>query len=86
MKTMKTKFKFRSTEFNCTYPKEYFINPGCYGDDVACWLSKKLTDKGIEVTGHPDQEDFGWFFTFIVDGVEHCLVIAFQPNDPSGDR
>lgn len=84
---MFTKFEFRSAKFNCTTPKDYFINPGCYGDDAAVWLSGKLREQNIEVSGLPDQEDFGWFFTFNIQGVEHCIVLAFQPNDPErGDR
>lgn len=84
---MKTTFQFRSTKFNCTIPKDYFINPDCYGDDVAEWLIQRLREVGIRSTGEPDQEDFGWFFTFLVDEVEHCVVIGFQPNDPErGDR
>ena len=84
---MKTKFQFRSTEFNCTVTKDYFINPGCYGDDLAEWLIQGLGDAGIRASDKPDQEDFGWYFTFIVNDVEHCVVVGFQPNDPAtGDK
>src|SRR5215204_1450671 len=41
---MNTVFQFRSTRFNCTVPKDFFINPNCYGDDVAEWLSQKLSE------------------------------------------
>jgi hypothetical protein len=84
---MNTVFHFRSTKFNCTEPKDYFINPNCYGDDVATWLMQELGEYGIQLTGNLDQEDFGWFFTFMMGDVEHCVVIGFQPNDPGlGDR
>ena len=84
---MKTIFQFRSRKFNCTVPRDYFINPNCYGDDVAEWLIQRLSEVGISSTGEPGQEDFGWFFTFVVNDVEHCVVIGFQPNDPDlGDR
>ena len=29
---MKTEVAFRTTAFNCTEPKDYFINDGCFGD------------------------------------------------------
>jgi len=84
---METEFSFKSTAFNCTQPREYFINPGCFGDDLARWLIAKLKERGIETGSGPGQEDFGWYFTFWVSDVEHCLVLGFQPNDPSaGDQ
>jgi hypothetical protein len=78
---MKTSFQFRSNNFNISVPRDYFINPSCFGDDLAEWMIKKLNERGIETSPTPDQEDFGWYFTFIVDNVEHCLVVGFQPND-----
>jgi hypothetical protein len=84
---MDTEFSFKSTAFNCTQTREYFINPECFGDDLARWLIAKLNDRGIETMNEPQQEDFGWYFTFRASDVEHCLVLGFQPNDPStGDQ
>jgi len=84
---MKTQFRFRCTAFNCTEPKDYFINDGCFGDDVAEWLMVRLRSNGIQTGDKPHQEDFGWYFTFHADGNEHCVVISFQPNNPpTGDR
>ena len=40
---MKTEVHFRSTAFNCTEPKDYFINDCCFGDDVARWLIQLIT-------------------------------------------
>jgi hypothetical protein len=80
---MKTEFLFESTRFNCTEPKDYFINEGCFGDDVALWLIERLQKQGVETAAKPDQEDFGWYFTFFVSGTEHCVVITFQPVDPA---
>jgi len=84
---METKFSFKSSSFNCTESRDYFINPGCFGDDLARWMIAKLQQRGIKTMAEPDPEDFGWYFTFWVDGVEHCLVLGFQPNDPAtGDQ
>ena len=79
---MKTEFHFHSTAFNCTEPKEYFINDCCFGDDVGRWLIRRLREQGLQTSDEPGQEDFGWYFTFTVGGVEHCVVIGFQPNEP----
>ena len=78
---MKPSFEFHSTYFNVTEPRDYFINPQCYGDDLAGWLIRKLTQAGIKATSEPQQEDFGWFFTSVVDDVEHRVIVGFQPND-----
>ena len=84
---MKSDVAFRSTAFNCTQPREYFINDGCFGDDVCKFLIAQLRARGIRTGDEPGQEDFGWYFTFTVDVSEHCFVIGFQPNDPArGDR
>jgi hypothetical protein len=84
---MKTEAHFRSTAFNCTETKDYFINPYCFGDDVARWLIQQLRAQGLQTADEPDQEDFGWYLTFHVGGTEHCFVIGFQSNDPAiGDR
>jgi hypothetical protein len=84
---MKTEVHFRSTGFNCTEPRNYFINESCFGDDVARWLIQQLRAGGIQTAEEPDQEDFGWYFTFNAGGTEHCFVIGVQPNDPAtGDQ
>ena len=84
---MKTEVHFRSTAFNCTEPKDYFINDCSFGDDVARWLIPQLRAQGIQTANEPDQEDFGWYLTFHAGGTEHCFVIGFQPNDTAtGDQ
>ena len=84
---MKTDVAFFSTAFNCTEPRDYFINDGCFGDDVCKWLIAQLRARGVPTSDEPAQEDFGWYFTFTIDAAEHCFVLGFQPNDPSrGDR
>src|SRR5688572_11033788 len=84
---MQTHVTFRSTAFNCTEPKDYFINECCFGDDLARWLMRQLQSDGVKTADEPGQEDFGWYFTYEAGGIEHCFVIGFQPNDPhSGDQ
>lgn len=45
--------------FEATIPGENFINPRCFGEDLARWLQTRLTERGHNVSD-PIQEDFGW--------------------------
>ncbi|MGA9670826.1 MAG: hypothetical protein WBQ94_16565 [Terracidiphilus sp.] len=72
---------FESSAFNTSEPKDYFINPCCFGDDVAKWLIERLHCKEYQAADMPGQEDFGWFFTFDASGIEHCFVIGHRPGN-----
>ena len=78
---LRTEVHFQSSAFNTSESKDYFINPGCFGDDLCKWLMQELRAKGFRADGEPGQEDFGWYFTFHVGGKEHCLVVGYQPGD-----
>jgi len=73
---MKTVAVFESQAFNQTEPKESFINPCCFGDDLALWLMGELEQHGVDVSDEPGQEDFGWYFEFTTGGEKYCLVIS----------
>jgi hypothetical protein len=70
---IRTIVTFESSAFNTTDPKGYFINPCCFGDDVAKWLARQLRDKGHEAGETPGQEDFGWYLTFRISKAEYCF-------------
>lgn len=38
---------FDTNRFNLSEVKEHFINPGCFGEDLAVWLRAKLIERGI---------------------------------------
>lgn len=76
---------FRTSAFNTTEPREYFINPGCFGDDLLTWLAGALTASGVAVDGEPDQEDFGWYVRFEVAGSPYDFVTGFRPPDPDSE-
>src|SRR5512139_621039 len=78
--TEKTLVTFSSRTFNCTEPRGYFINPGCFGDDLAIWFAGRLRSCGFEVMGEPGQEDFGWYLDFRAGEAEHTLVIGYRPG------
>jgi hypothetical protein len=77
---IRTVVTFESTAFNMTEPKNYFINPCCFGDDVAEWLIRELRKQGMETDEKPGQEDFGWYLNFEVVGIGHTFVIGHRPN------
>ena len=78
---MRTLVTFESSAFNTTDTREYFINPGCYGDDTCRWLMHRLRHAGVSTDPEPGQEDFGWYFNFTLGEGEHCLVVVFRPGN-----
>jgi hypothetical protein len=72
---------FRSDRFNTSQPREYFINPECFGDDVAAWLIQELRARGADVDAEPGQEDFGWYVRYRVGGTSYCFVLVLIPGD-----
>ncbi|HYV46066.1 MAG TPA: hypothetical protein VFA20_14450 [Myxococcaceae bacterium] len=81
---MQPQVTFRSDRFNTSQPREYFINPDCFGDDVAAWLIGELRSRGIDVDAEAGQEDFGWYVRYRVNGIPHCFVLALIPPDGVG--
>ncbi len=78
---MHSEFHFTSRAFNSAEPRDYFINPCCFGDDVCHWLIGGLRARGFETGDEPVQEDWGWYLSFKVNGTEHLLLVGFQPSD-----
>jgi len=78
---------FKSTAFNTTEAKEYFINPCCFGDDLAKWLIGELRRRGVHTKPEPGQEDFGWYFNFSVHDRDYQFIIGYRPGeeDQPGD-
>jgi hypothetical protein len=82
---MKTLATFRSSAFNTSEPQPHFINPNCFGDDLARWLIGHLRALAVEVDNVPRQEDFGWFFEFEVPEGKHCCILGVRPVDDPGE-
>jgi len=76
---------FRSPAFNTSERKPYFVNDGCFGDDVARWMISRLRSLDIETDDEPGQEDFGWYFGFRTADGSYSFVIGYRPDDPVGD-
>ena len=70
---MKTIATFTSDQFKPFLPEAAQVNPNRYGAELAFWLSRKLSGKGV-VTSYPQYEDWGWFIEYITDeGDEYWL-------------
>ena len=73
---MRTVATFESKKFNLTEHKEYFINKGCYGDDLGIWLINQLRESGVDTDSEAGQEDFGWFVNYTMNGQPFYAVIG----------
>jgi hypothetical protein len=78
---MKTLFTFKSNWFNTTESKKDFVNPNCFGDDVAKWLITELKQKVEKIDLEPSPEDYGWYFNFSTGKDSVRLVIGLRPDD-----
>jgi hypothetical protein len=63
---------FKTSRFNLSKIGKHFINPGCFGEDLAAWLRIKLAENGVEV-GPSGQEDWGWYLRVKYDGNGYFL-------------
>ena len=58
---MRDHVTFLSDAFNMTEVKDNFINPCCFGEDLALWLASHLVpEESLETDPEPCQEDWGW--------------------------
>ena len=77
---VRTLVTFRSDKFNTYDNKPYFINPGCFGDDVARWMIEELNNCGVKADPKPGQEDFGWYLTFWHGLYSYDIVFSHNPD------
>ena len=78
---MRTIATFQSSAFNTSESKPSFINPGCFGDDLAQWLIARFRETGAPTDDGPGQEDFGWYFNFEVPEGSHTCVVGLRPGE-----
>ena len=81
---MNTLVTFTSDRFTPFLPEGSQVNPGCYGAELAWWLSRKLAAKGV-VTSYPEYEDWGWFIEYIT-AEEHEYWLCCGNVDGTRDR
>ena len=81
---MRQEATFRSSAFNTSEARDYFINDCCFGDDLGKWMMSRLQQAGVETDDEPGQEDFGWYFEFKVPAGTHCCILGYQEDEPEG--
>ncbi len=80
MKNIQTCAVFKTSSFNTSVQRKYFINPSCFGDDAARWIMIELGIRGFRTDKVARQEAFGWHFAFDAGGVKHNAVIGYRPG------
>ena len=76
---------FETNRFNLSEVKANFINPCCFGEDLATWLRSKLLEKGVEVT-EPDQEDWGWYIEANYRGSWYFLGVGGNSGEAGANK
>jgi hypothetical protein len=74
---------FETSRFNLTQAGAHFINPGCFGEDVAAWLRGRLAARGVAADA-PGQEDWGWYLGAEHAGRTYLIGIGGNPADEGG--
>lgn len=75
---------FRSDRFNLSKLGEHFVNPCCFGEDLAQWFRKKLSERGIAVR-EPYQEDWGWELPVGDRSVSYYLCMSGNADNRDGN-
>ena len=79
--TLRTHVTFRTSRFNQTEVRPYFINPNCFGDDCAAWLVGGLQGRGWTEVSEPWQEDWGWQTSTAREGRKYLISIGSTEED-----
>lgn len=82
---MRYDLSFETNRFNLSEVKEHFINPCCFGEDLAAWLRGKLLERGAKVTD-PGQEDWGWYIEAGCKGQSYFIGIGGNADEVSQDK
>ena len=77
---------FQSDLFNKTEERDYFVNPGCFGDDVCRFVISKFKSAGIECDDSPAQENWGWYFYFHANGTKYQLCCNRRSDWPTAEE
>ncbi len=76
---------FKTNRFNLSKVGEHFINPCCFGEDLAAWLRIKLIERNVEVR-EPYQEDWGWELPAMSEGDSYYLCMSGNSNESSANN
>ena len=70
-------FSFCTDLFEGTTPGPHFINPICFGEDLAVWLKERLQLRGLSPS-EPIQEDWGWVVIVPFHGHKFTLCVGIM--------
>jgi hypothetical protein len=73
---------FKTGRFNLSKVGQHFINPCCFGEDLAAWLRLKLSERSIEVR-EPYQEDWGWELPVTHGSDSYYLCVSGNSDESS---
>ena len=73
---------FESSRFNLTVVQAHFINPCCFGEDLAEWLRGRLAEGGIAAS-EPGQEDWGWYLGAAHAGANYFIAVGGNADEPA---
>jgi hypothetical protein len=76
---------FRTDRFNLSKVGEHFINPCCFGEDLAEWLRTVLMGRGLTV-GQPYQEDWGWELPATCGTEAYYLCMSGNSDESSTNK
>jgi hypothetical protein len=71
---------FKTNRFNLSKVGEHFINPCCFGEDLAAWLRIKLSERDVEAR-EPYQEDWGWELPAMRENNSYYLCISGNSDE-----
>jgi len=72
---------FDCSGFNTSEPRDYFINPDNFGDDIARRVMQELQARNTAVDSELGQEDHGWYFTFHSGGQIYDFVLGYRGEE-----
>ena len=73
---------FKTNRFNLSKVGEHFINPCCFGEDLAAWLRIKLSERNVEVR-ESYQEDWGWELPATQESDSYYLCMSGNSDELS---
>jgi hypothetical protein len=76
---------FKTDRFNLSKVGEHFINPCCFGEDLASWLRIKLSEQGVQVR-EPYQEDWGWELPAMQESDSYYLCMSGNSDESSTNK
>jgi hypothetical protein len=76
---------FRAGRFNLSKVGAHFVNPCCFGEDLAAWLRDRLREKGLEAR-EPYQEDWGWELPVKNGGQSYYLCVSGNADGDPANR